>query len=133
MALSPERWAWGRLHHLDLENQSLGQSGIGVVEAIFNRGPFEVGGGSASVDATNWDATEGYAVTSAPSMRMVVDLADLDGSRWVNLTGASGHVASGHYRDQTPLWADGGTLPWAFGRDAVEKAAEDTLVLQPRP
>ncbi len=133
LALSPERWAWGRLHHLDLENQSLGQSGLGVVEAIFNRGPFEVGGGSASVDATNWDATDGYAVTSAPSMRMVVDLDDLDRSRWVNLTGASGHVASGHYRDQTPLWADGRTLPWVFGRDAVEEAAEDTLVLQPRP
>ncbi|MET0998999.1 MAG: penicillin acylase family protein, partial [Marmoricola sp.] len=133
VALSPERWAWGRLHQLELENQSLGQSGIGPVEVIFNRGPFEVGGGSASVDATNWNAAEGYAVTSAPSMRMVVDLADLDRSRWVNLTGASGHVASRHYRDQTPLWAEGRTLPWAFGRDAVEAAAEDTLVLQPRP
>jgi penicillin amidase len=131
VALSPDRWAWGRLHHLDLENQSLGQSGIGVVEAIFNRGPFEVGGGNATVDATSWDATKGYAVTSAPSMRMVVDLDDLDRSRWVNLTGASGHVASGHYRDQTPLWAKGSTLPWAFGRDAVRKGTEDRLVLEP--
>ena len=69
--------------------------------------PFEVGGGSAIVDATNWDATAGYDVTSAPSMRMVVDLDDLDRSRWVNLTGASGHVASSHYRDQTPLWVRG--------------------------
>ena len=131
VALSPNRWAWGRLHHLDLENQSLGRNGIGVVEAIFNRGPFEVGGGSASVDATNWDATEGYGVTSAPSMRMVVDLDDLDRSRWVNLTGASGHAASGHYRDQTPLWAEGRTLPWAFGRDAVRDAHRDRLVLEP--
>jgi penicillin amidase len=131
VALSPDRWAWGRLHQLHLENQSLGQSGIGVVEAIFNRGPFEVGGGSSSVDATSWDAAEDYRVTSAPSMRMVVDLDQLDRSRWVNLTGASGHVASGHYRDQTPLWADGRTLPWAFGRDAVRKASEDRLVLEP--
>ena len=59
VALSPKRWAWGLLHHLDLENQSLGQSGIGAVEAIFNRGPFDVGGGSSSVDATSWDATLG--------------------------------------------------------------------------
>ena len=110
VALSPKRWAWGLLHHLDLENQSLGQSGIGVVEAIFNRGPFDVGGGSSSVDATSWDASKGYDVTASPSMRMVVDLDDLDRSRWVNLTGASGHVASKHYRDQTPLWVDGRTL-----------------------
>ena len=54
-------------------------------------------------------------------MRMVVDLDDLDRSRWINLTGASGHIASSHYRDQTPLWMDGRTLPWAFGRGAVDR------------
>ena len=113
LSVSPRRWTWGRLHHLDLENQSLGESGVGLIETIFNRGPFEVGGGNAIVDATNWDATAGYHVTSAPSMRMVVDLDDLDRSRWINLTGASGHVASSHYRDQTPLWVRGETLPWA--------------------
>jgi penicillin amidase len=131
LALSPRRWAWGRLHQLNLENQSLGQSGVALVREIFNRGPFEVGGGGASVDATNWDATNGYGVTSAPSMRMVVDLGDLDRSRWVNLTGASGHVASGHYRDQTPLWVGGDTLAWVFGRAAVRKSSEDRLVLEP--
>ena len=121
LALSPRRWAWGRLHQLDLENQSLGRAGLGLARAVFNRGPFEVGGGGASVDATSWDATQGYDVTSAPSMRMVVDLGDLDRSRWVNLTGASGHVASAHYRDQTPLWVQGDTLAWAFGRTAVQQ------------
>ena len=49
-------------------------------------------------------------------MRMVVDLGDLDRSRWVNLTGESGHVGSAHYLDQTPLWIAGRTLPWAFAR-----------------
>ena len=90
-----------------------------------------MGGGSASVDATNWDATKGYDVTSAPSMRMVVDLDDLDRSRWVNLTGASGHVASGHYRDQTPLWVNGQTLRLGVRPAAVDKATEDRLVLEP--
>jgi penicillin amidase len=132
ISISPRQWTWGRLHHLDLENQSLGESGVGLIETIFNRGPFEVGGGNAIVDATNWDATTGYHVTSAPSMRMVVDLDDLDRSRWVNLTGASGHVASSHYRDQTPLWVRGETLPWPFGREAVRKAGEDRLVLEPK-
>jgi penicillin G amidase len=131
MNVSPKKWTWGHLHRLDLENQSLGQTGIGVVDAIFNRGPYDVGGGSASVDATNWNAVDGYAVTSAPSMRMVVDLDDLDRSRWINLTGASGHIASGHYRDQTSLWVDGRTLPWVFGKSAVEKATQHRLVLEP--
>ena len=43
-------------------------------------------------------------------MRMVVSLADLDTSRWVNLTGASGHAFDDHYVDQTDLWVDGRTL-----------------------
>ncbi len=128
ISVSAKKWTWGHLHRLELQSQALGESGV---RAIFNRGPYDVGGGGASVDATDWNAVDGYAVTSVPSMRMVVDLDDLDRSRWVNLTGASGHVASGHYRDQASLWADGQTLPWAFGRGAVESATDDRLVLEP--
>ena len=132
-ALSTTRWQWGRIHHLDLEHPVLGQSDVvGLVRALFNRGPFEVGGGNAILDATNWDAADGYEVTSAPSIRMVVDLDDLDRSRWVNLTGASGHAFSAHYRDQAPLWVEGKTLPWSFSRHVVRGAAEDRLVLEPR-
>ncbi|MEJ7834024.1 MAG: penicillin acylase family protein, partial [Nocardioides sp.] len=47
------------------------------------------------------------------------------------LTGVSGHPYSDHYTDQTDLWAEGRTLPWAFGRDAVDAAGEDTLMLVP--
>ena len=64
-------------------------------------------------------------------MRMVVSLGDLDASRWVNLTGVSGHAFDPHYADQTDLWVDGETLPWAFSRAAVEDAADDTLTLHP--
>ena len=127
----PERWAWGKLHQLDLRSPTFGTSGVGLVRRIFNRGPFRVGGGDAIVDATAWDAARGYEVTSAPSMRMVVDLDDLDRSRWVNLTGESGHAASSHYRDQTTLWLAGRTLPWASSREAVRAAADHTLVLEP--
>ena len=49
-------------------------------------------------------------------MRMVVSLADLDDSRWINLTGVSGHPFHEHYTDQTDLWARGQTLPWPHSR-----------------
>ena len=64
-------------------------------------------------------------------MRMVVSLDDLDASRWVNLTGASGHAFDEHYVDQTDLWVQGRTLAWPFGRRQVEAATEDTLTLVP--
>jgi penicillin amidase len=130
-ARDPDEWSWGALHRLELRSQTLGASGIGPVEWLVNRGPWEVAGGSAAVDATSWDAAEGYDVATAPSMRMVVSLGDLDESRWINLSGVSGHPFGAHYTDQTDLWAAGETLPWAFSRAAVEEAGEDILTLSP--
>jgi penicillin G amidase len=124
-------WTWGHQHTLELENQSLGQSGIGLVERLLNRGPWELGGGPGIVDATSWGAELGYEVTAVPSMRMVVSLGDLDASTWINLTGASGHAFDAHYTDQTDLWARGETLPWPFTRSAVDQAGEDRLLLSP--
>ncbi|MEQ7010220.1 penicillin acylase family protein [Actinopolymorpha sp. B17G11] len=132
LAKDPTRWRWGKLHQLELVNSSFGSSGIGPLERLFNRGPYEVAGGSDAVLATGWDAAgEDYSVTSVPSMRMVVDLADLDRSRWINLTGVSGHPSSPHYNDQIEEWVGGKTVPWAFTRRAVTKAAGYHLVLAP--
>ena len=125
----PVDWTWGHHHQMNLEQQSLGQSDIGLVRWLFNRGGYEVSGGGDLVNATKWDATEDYTVTAAPSMRMVVSLADFDDSRWVNLTGVSGHAFNEHYVDQTELWVQGRTLSWAFTRSAVQD--EDTLRLVP--
>jgi penicillin amidase len=133
MAREPANWRWGQLHKLTLTNQTLGTSGIGAVEKLFNRGPYELGGGASIVDATSWDASVGYEVTSAPSMRMVVDLSDFDKSRWISLTGVSGHAFSKNYTDQTELWAKGETLPWAFTRGAVEAKRKHTLTFTGKP
>jgi penicillin G amidase len=129
-ARDSDEWSWGHIHELRLENATLGTSGVGVVEWMFNRGEYEVGGGGGTVDATSWDAAEGFEVTAAPSMRMVVDLANLDESRWIQLTGQSGHAYHDNYTDQTELWADGETLAWPYTRDAVEAATDHELVLQ---
>jgi penicillin amidase len=129
----PKAWKWGALHTLELRNASLGESGIGPVEWLFNRGPYEVGGGGSIVQATGWEPEEGYEVNWVPSMRQVVDMADLDNSTWVNLTGASGHAFDSTYRDQTEAWVTGEQYPWAFSRQAVQASARDTLILQPAP
>ncbi|MFG2485927.1 penicillin acylase family protein [Streptomyces virginiae] len=124
-------WSWGRLHQLTLKNQTIGTEGPGFMQWLLNRGPWDVGGGEATVNATGWNASSGYGVTWVPSMRMVVNLNDLDKSRWINLTGASGHAYNAHYTDQTTMWAKGELLEWPFGKDAVEKATVDTLTLKP--
>jgi penicillin amidase len=125
-------WTWGHHHQLNLENQTLGQSDVDLVQWLFNRGGYEVGGGAEIVNATKWDAaSDSYEVTAAPSMRMVVSMADFDDSRWVNLTGTSGHAFHDNYVDQTELWAEGRTLPWLWSRRSLEESAEHTLTLRP--
>jgi penicillin amidase len=126
-------WTWGHQHQMYLQNQTLGQSDVSLVRRLFNRGGYQVGGGGEIVDATHWDAaSDSYDVTAAPSMRMVVSLANFDDSTWVNLTGVSGHAFDKHYTDQTDLWVRGEHLRWPYSRRAVQSAGEDTLTLVPR-
>ncbi|MEX0171937.1 penicillin acylase family protein [Streptomyces sp. LMG1-1-1.1] len=124
-------WSWGRLHQLTLKNQTLGTAGPGVVQQLLNRGPWNLGGGEAAVDATGWNAAGGYEVIWVPSMRMVVNVGDWDKSRWINLTGASGHAFHSNYTDQTDAWARGDLLDWAYGAAAVDAATKDRLLLKP--
>jgi len=128
---NPARWNWGSLHALTLTNESFGESGIAPIEALFNRGPFPVSGGASVVDATGWALGDGFATSTVPSMRMTVDLADLDASRWNHLTGASGHAFHPNYADQFEAWQQKRQTPWPFSRDAVESAATHTLILTP--
>lgn len=126
-----DTWNWGRLHRLFLKNQTLGTEGPGFLQYALNRGPWKLSGGEATVNASGWNAAGGYGVVWVPSMRMVVNLGDLDKSKWINLTGASGHAYNAHYTDQTDKWADGELLDWSFSDKAVDDGTSDTLVLKP--
>ena len=48
-------------------------------------------------------------------------------------TGNSGHPYNEHYDDQMPLYLNGQYHPMLFGREAVEVAAVEHLILQPQP
>ncbi|MER5550256.1 penicillin acylase family protein [Streptomyces sp. NPDC002793] len=123
-------WSWGRLHQLTLRNQTLGTEGPDLLQRALNRGPWDLGGGEAAVNASGWNAAGGYEVIWVPSMRMVVNVEDWDKSRWINLTGASGHAFSAHYTDQTDKWVEGELLDWSFEENAVEQSTVDTLTLK---
>jgi penicillin amidase len=108
---NPQRWKWGDMHRLMLVNQTLGKSGIGLIESLFNRGPFPTSGGSSLVNNTGWNASlseeaesQPYDVALVPSMRMIVDLSNFQDSLTINLTGQSGHAYHPHYYDMTDKW-----------------------------
>jgi penicillin amidase len=129
---TPADWRWGKINKLTIENQSLGTSGIGPIEWLFNVGPYGVPGGCDMVVADCSDLSQSFGtVDSLPSMRMIVDLSNLDHSRWVQLVGESGHAFSSHYHDQFNLWLHGQTLPMRWDSATIKSATKDTLTLTP--
>jgi len=127
----PSKWKWGDMHTATFRNQTLGESGIGLIEALFNRGPVSTGGGEAIVNATGWSVIDGYEVNWLPSMRMIVDLGDPNNSISVHTTGQSGHAYHPHYEDMTQLWADVQYFPMGWDRDTIINGAEGYLILAP--
>lgn len=125
------KWNWGDLHAAIFRNGTLGESGVFLIEDLFNRGPFPVGGGEAIVNATGWSVKDGYETNWLPSMRMIVDLGDLDNSLTVHTTGQSGHAFHEHYDDMAPLWAGVEYYPMWWEQASVVDDSEGHLKLIP--
>jgi penicillin G amidase len=128
---TPSKWRWGAMHQLTARNGSFGESGIGPIEWLFNHEATPVSGGDSIVNATGWTAGDGYEVDAVPSMRMIVNMANLDDSRWIQLTGNSGHAFSVNYDDQYELWRHGQTVPFRFAKPSIDAQTTDTLTLTP--
>ncbi|MFU8771148.1 MAG: penicillin acylase family protein [Anaerolineales bacterium] len=125
------KWRWGDLHTATFTNAALGQSGIGLIEAIFNRGPVGVDGSIATVNATSYRMTNPYTVSSLPSYRMIVDLGDLTNSLAMHTTGQSGHPFHRHYDNMIDPWRNFEYHPLLFDQAAVDADAQNTLILRP--
>jgi penicillin amidase len=127
----PTHWSWGGLHTITFRNGTLGESGISLIEDLFNRGPFATGGSKSIIDATGWDVGVSYEVNWLPSMRMIIDLGDLGDSLTVHTTGQSGHAYHPHYDDMASLWACVQYYPMLWDQEAVTSDAEGHLILRP--
>jgi penicillin amidase len=123
------RWSWGAVRPLRLLHPLGARKPL---DRVFNLGPFAWGGDAntvaqASVDPIDPSANPGFI----QSLRMVVDLGHLEGSRWVLPGGQSGNPLSPHYDNQLPLWLAGDGIPIAFTEAEVEKTKTRSLSLLP--
>jgi len=145
---TPDRWRWGGLHTATFREDTFGTSGIGPLEAYFNRGPFEAPGAAGSVLNTYYRISRAYPnpndpalqpvglahlfeVSNLPSYRLTIDMSELDGARIVQTTGQSGNPFDGHYGDLIDDWLAGRSLPLLFGRAAVDASGTSSLTLRP--
>lgn len=125
------KWDWSQLHSSTFRNGTLGESGVAPIENLFNRGPYPTTGGESIVNATGWDIYDSFEVNWLPSMRMIVDLSDLNKSLTVHTTGQSGHAYHPHYTDMIDLWRNIQYYPMWWNEDSIMENAEATLNLVP--
>lgn len=125
-------WRWGTIHTAEFRNLSFGESGVGIVERLFNRGPVAVDGGLEQVLAADWDLTEPYEVAHLSSMRQILDFSDLETARTIHTTGQSGHPFHRHYDDMIDRWAAVEYRNSEFSREAIEEGPNRVLELVPR-
>ncbi len=111
------RWDYGQYNALKLAHPVGGQ--LPLVGTYFNIGPVAMSGSSTTIKQTTR--------RMGPSMRMIVDLGNLDGSLQNITVGESGQRLSPHYKDQWSAYYGATSFPMQFHK--VE--AKQTLVVQP--
>jgi penicillin G amidase len=126
------QWKWGALHTTTFVNNPLGESGISIVEDIFNRGPVPTSGSSGTVNAASWSMGTGdFSVGSASSFRMIAAVGDWEQSVNMHTTGQSSHPYSPYYDNMIDAWRNVTYKPMLFSDEQVNTATENTLILRP--
>jgi penicillin amidase len=120
-------WSWGRLHtvtfHHPLEL-------FPNAKPLLDIGPLPRPGDSYTVNNTNYVGKK-FDQVSGPSYREILDVGNWDESVVANVPGESGQPGSSHYSDLVPLWDQTRYFPMLYSKAAVEKQAEDRLMLEP--
>ncbi len=125
------KWRWGDLHTITFRNATLGRSGIGLIENIFNRGPFPTNGSELVIQKTCWSVQIPYEVGCIPALRQVVDLGDLSNTRLIHSVGQSGHPMDSTYDNFIDDWANFRYHSANWTREEAEAGRHSLLVLEP--
>jgi penicillin amidase len=115
------KWTWGDLTKARFPH-TLG--GAPLIGAQFTIQPFPQNGTGGFIGAT-------VNVGQAVSMRLIADPSDWDKTQQGIALGESGLPKSPHWSDQLNDWRAVTPRAFPFTQAAVEKAAKETLVLEP--
>ncbi|MEH2421200.1 MAG: penicillin acylase family protein [Nostoc sp.] len=128
----PKNWNWGKLHTITFRNATLGKSGVAPIEALFNRGAFATAGNGETVNANRWRANKSFEVSDIPSLRMIVDLGNLENSVAIHTPGQSGHAFHQHYNDMVDPWRQIEYHPMLWKQKNITDSTAATLKLVPK-
>lgn len=124
-------WTWGRIHTITFVHQPFGQSGIPIVERIFNSQTIPARGSEFTINSAWLTPGRSFRMDGGTAQRMVINLADWDDSGAINSTGQSEHIFHPHRTDMIEPWEKVELHPMLFSREAVEASSASRLTLTP--
>ncbi len=125
-----EEWTWNRVHFIS-HIHPIGRKE--PFDKLFNVGPFPVKGGNEVINNIGFFMNKegSYTAVFGPSMRIIIDFADIENSVSVIPTGQSGNVLSDHYADQAAMYNEGTFRKQMMNREEIEGKQIGTLTFQP--
>lgn len=124
-------WAWAKVHTTTFRHIPIGQSGIALLESLFNSKTYPSPGAQFSVNVGWYD--DPFDVVFGPSQRMILDLSNFDNSSSVNSTGQNANLFHAHRQDLSKMWQQGDYFPMLFTQSSVQARAKTVLTLRPSP
>lgn len=122
-----ERWRWDRDHRVEFHH--LLTRGLPLLRSFLNVGPFPSGGSGATVWSHGYNPLQSFGVVVTAPWRQVVDLGDIEASRYICAPGLNGHPLSSHHADHAAVWIRGELVPRVLRHDAIRKLPR--LLLHP--
>lgn len=122
-----KEWQWGRLHTVTFTHVL---SSHPLLKKIFSVGPFEASGTHSTVNVGYYTLTNAFACSVGPSMRQVMNLADINDTRVIMPPGQSGQVYHQHYSDQVQQWLNGIYRTREMEMEVIRKSTTSLLVLE---
>jgi penicillin G amidase len=114
-------WRWGRVHRVDIKHPFWSHFPI-----------LKKGAGTGSLPLSgDTETVKQVGPHFGPSERLTVDFSDLDNTTLDIVNGQSGDIFDGHYNDQWDAYYHGRTFMLPFSAEAVQRAGEHHLRLQP--
>jgi penicillin amidase len=126
-------WKWGNLHKVFMKH-ALGF--VPALSTLLNVGPYKIGGNGTTIALAEYSYSKALSSGEfesflGPSMRIIVDLSDMNNYFSILPPGQSGQPLHPNYRDQARLWLHGEYKNvTSFTKEPADEKLK-TLILKP--
>ncbi|MCL6417419.1 penicillin acylase family protein [Aestuariirhabdus sp. Z084] len=122
-------WQWGKVHSIE-HPHPLGK--VKPLNKLFNVGPFPIDSSKRSLSKMAYTYAENqYRVSSNPSTRRIIPLANVEQAQGINPVGQSGNPFDTHFDDQARLYNQGRYRSQLMNRQQIEQVTSGRLELIP--